>query len=163
MTVVCNATPLINFAVINRLDILQAMFGQVVIPQAVYDETTGSGFPGSQVVLQAIVSGWLQVRTVSSVVTAIPPELDDGEREAIALALETGERRILLDEREARQVAQSLGLQVMGTLGILLLAKNQQIIPQVQPLLDAMIDTAQYWVSATLYQQVLRQAGEVVE
>ncbi len=47
--------------------------------------------------------------------------------------------------------------------GILLLAKNQQIIPQVQPLLDAMIDSAQYWVSAALYQQVLRQAGEVVE
>lgn len=69
----------------------------------------------------------------------------------------------MLDEREARQVAQRFGLQVIGTLGILLLAKNQQIIPQVQPLLDAMIDTAQYWVSATLYQQVLRQAGEVVE
>ena len=61
MTVVCNATPLINFAVINRLDILEAMFGQVVIPQAVYDETTVSGFPGSQVVLQAIDSEWLQL------------------------------------------------------------------------------------------------------
>jgi uncharacterized protein len=163
VTVVCNATPLINFAVINRLDILPAMFGQVVIPQAVYDETTDSGFPGSQVVLQAIDSGWLQVCTVSTVVTAIPPGLDDGEREAIALALETGEQRILLDEREARKIAQSFGLQVIGTLGILLLAKNQQIVPQVKPLLDAMIDTAQYWVSVTLYQQVLRQAEEVVE
>lgn len=163
MTVVCNATPLINFAVINRLDVLQAMFCQIVIPQAVYDETTGLGFPGSQVVLQAIASGWLQVRPVSTMASAIPPELDDGEREAIALALETGEQRILLDEREARQIAQSFGLQLIGTLGILLLAKNQQIIPQVQPLLDAMIDTAQYWVSVALYQQVLRQAGEVVE
>jgi predicted nucleic acid-binding protein len=163
VTVVCNATPLINFAVINRLDVLQATFGQIIIPQAVYDETSGSGFPGSQLVLQAIASGWLQVRLVSTIAIAIPPELDDGEREAITLALETGEQQILLDEREARQIARSLGLQVIGTLGILLLAKNQQIIPQVQPLLDAMIDTAQYWVSATLYQQVLQQAGEVVE
>ncbi|MBR8834591.1 MAG: DUF3368 domain-containing protein [Stigonema ocellatum SAG 48.90 = DSM 106950] len=81
--------------------------------------------------------------------------------EAIALALETGEQRILLDEREARQVAQSLGLQVIGTLGILLLAKNRGIITQVQPLLDAMMDTAQYWVSRTLYKQVLQQAGEL--
>ena len=163
MTVVCNATPLINFAAINRLDILQAMFGQIVIPQAVYDETTGSDFPSSRVVMQASDSGWLQVRPVSTGMSAIPSALDDGEREAIALALETGEQRVLLDDREARQVAQSLGLQVMGTLGILLLAKNQQIVPQVQPLLDAMIDMAQYWVSATLYQQVLRQAGEAVE
>lgn len=69
----------------------------------------------------------------------------------------------MLDEREARQVAQSFELQVIGSLGILLLAKNKQIIHKVQPLLDAMIDTAQYWVNATLYQQVLRQAGEFVE
>ena len=54
MTVICNTTPLINFAAINRLDILQAMFGEIAIPQAVYDETTGSSFPDSQVVLQAI-------------------------------------------------------------------------------------------------------------
>ncbi|MEJ6482759.1 DUF3368 domain-containing protein [Nostoc punctiforme UO1] len=50
-----------------------------------------------------------------------------------------------------------------GTLGILLLAKNKKIIPQVQPLLDAMIDIAQYWVNATLYKQVLQQTGELVE
>jgi len=147
----------------NRLDILQTMFGQIIIPQAVYDETTGSSFPDSQVVLQAISSGWLQVRRVSTIAREISLTLDEGEREAIALAIATGEQRILLDEREARQVAQSLGLQVIGTLGILLLAKNQQIIPQVQPLLDAMIDTAQYWVNSTLYQQVLRQAGEFVD
>jgi predicted nucleic acid-binding protein len=42
VTVICNTTPLINFAAINRLDILQAMFGQIVIPQAVYDETKKS-------------------------------------------------------------------------------------------------------------------------
>ena len=163
MTVVCNATPLINFAAINRLEILQAMFGQVVIPQAVYNETTGSSLPGSQSVLEAIASGWLQVRTVSAIVPEILAELDDGERQAIALALEISESRILLDEREARQVAQRLGLQVIGTLGILLLAKDNQVIPQVQPLLDRIISMAQYWVAATLYQQVLRQAGELVE
>lgn len=163
MTVVCNATPLINFAAINRLDILQAMFGQVAIPQAVYNETTSSSLPGSQSVLEAIASGWLQVGTASAIAAEILAELDEGEREAISLALEMSEQRILLDEREARQVAQRLGLQVIGTLGILLLAKDNQVIPQVQPLLDAMMSMAQYWVAATLYQQVLRQAGELAE
>lgn len=66
MTVICNATPLINFAAISRLDILQATFDQVVIPQAVYDETTARGFPGTPFVLQAIASGWLQVRPVAN-------------------------------------------------------------------------------------------------
>ncbi|MCC5661077.1 hypothetical protein LC608_29740 [Nostoc sp. XA010] len=65
MTVICNATPLINFGAINRLDILQAVFGTIVIPEAVYNETTGSSFPASQVILQAIASGWLQVCPVS--------------------------------------------------------------------------------------------------
>lgn len=57
MTVICNATPVINFAAIARLDILQATFDQVVIPQAVYNETTDRGFPGTPFVLQAIASG----------------------------------------------------------------------------------------------------------
>ncbi|OUL34123.1 nuclease [Nostoc sp. T09] len=162
MTVVCNATPLINFAAINRLDILEAVFKQLLIPQSVYNETTVEGFPGTEFVLQAINSSWLQVQSVSIIVNNIPSELDDGEREAIALALETGEQRILLDEREARQVAENLGLQAIGTLGILLLAKNRGVITQVQPLLDAMLDTAQYWVSRSLYEQVLRQAGEFI-
>ncbi|PSB26172.1 DUF3368 domain-containing protein [Chlorogloea sp. CCALA 695] len=139
MTVICNATPLINFAAIARLDILQARFEQIIIPQAVCNETTGLGFPGTQYVLQAIASGWLQVRPVTYIASIIPSELDDGEREAIALALEIGQQRILLDEREAQQVAHKLGLQVMGTLGILLLAKNNQTIPQVRPILDHMM------------------------
>ncbi|MEH2411727.1 DUF3368 domain-containing protein [Nostoc sp.] len=113
--------------------------------------------------MQAIAARWLQVISVSTITLNIPPELDNGEREAIALALETGERQILLDEREARQVAQNLGLQTIGTLGILLLAKNRKIITQVQPLLDAMINTAQYWVSRSLYEQVLRQIGELID
>jgi uncharacterized protein len=72
VTVICNATPLINFAAINRLDILQAVFGTIVIPQAVYNETTGSGFLSSQFILQAIASGWLQVRPVSNIALSIP-------------------------------------------------------------------------------------------
>lgn len=92
MTVICNATPLINFAAINRLDILKEVFGQVIIPQAVYDETTVSGFLWSQFILQAIASGWLQVRTVSNIDPIISPELDDGEREAMPkITLEVSE------------------------------------------------------------------------
>jgi uncharacterized protein len=163
VTVVSNATPLINFAAINRLDILEAVFGQVFIPQAVFDETTVSGFPGSKFVLEVIASTtWLQILPVSIIAPNIPSELDNGEREAIALALLTGGHKILLDEREARQVAQNLGLQVIGTLGVLLLAKNSQIVTQIQPILDGMIDIAQYWVSSSLYKQVLRQAGELI-
>ena len=108
--------------------------------------------------LQAIDSGWLQV--CPAPVASLPATLYDGEREAIALALTVPQPQILLDEQEARRVAQDLGLQVMGTLGILLLAKNNQVILQVRSLLNAMIVDAQYWVSASLYEQLLGLAGE---
>lgn len=87
MTVICNATPLINFAATDRLDILQLTFGKIIIPQAVLHETTGTGFPVSPFVQQAVAAGWLEVHPVSGKAN-IAPELDDGEREAIALALE---------------------------------------------------------------------------
>ncbi|MDB9369181.1 DUF3368 domain-containing protein [Nodularia spumigena CS-586/05] len=160
MTVVCNATPLINFAAINRLNILQEIFGKVLIPQAVYQETTVSSFIWSQFIVQAVTCGWLEIHTVAKIDPIISTELDDGEREAIALALETGIHKILLDEREARQVAKNMELKLIGTLGILLLAKDKQMIDQVKPLLDEMIDIAQYWVNPKLYEQVLKQAEE---
>ena len=68
------------------------------------NETTSSGFKRSQVVLQAIAEGWLQVRTVFTIPNTILSELDDGEREVIALVLETRTQQVLLDEREAHQV-----------------------------------------------------------
>jgi uncharacterized protein len=127
VTVICNATPLINFAAINRLDILQTTLGPIIIPQAVYEETIIPGFPGSEPIAQAVASGWLQVRKVLAIGKNIPTELDNGEREAIALALEIKAQQILLDEQEARHVSQKLGLRVVGTLGILLLAKQKRL------------------------------------
>jgi predicted nucleic acid-binding protein len=160
MTVICNATPLINFAAINRLDILEAVFKKVIIPDAVYAETTDSNFPSSQIIIGAVNSDWLQVCSVNSVINT-PTDLDAGEREVIALAIEIDNSKVLLDEKKARQVAQNLGLQVIGTIGILLLAKSKGIIPKVSPLLDAMIYDARYWVNKPLYQRVLQQAGEL--
>ncbi|NES86359.1 MAG: hypothetical protein F6K10_36115 [Moorea sp. SIO2B7] len=61
MKVICNATPLINFAAINRLDILRAIFQQVIIPEAVYKETTQKSFPSSKSIMKAITEEWLQV------------------------------------------------------------------------------------------------------
>ena len=87
--------------------------------------------------------------------------LDPGEREAIALALSSNETRILLDEQEARKVAKSFDLRIIGTLGILILAKKHQIISQVKPPLEQMRKDAQYWVSDSLVRQILEQVEEL--
>jgi uncharacterized protein len=160
VTVICNATPLINFATLDRLDILFSLFGEVVIPNAVYRETTDARFPNSRPVLEAVGAGRLLVRTVPDSDTSLYAALDDGEREVILLAGRTERPRVLLDEGEARKIARSLGLPVTGSLGILLLAKERDIVPRVQPLLDDMIERARYWVARPLYDRILQQAGE---
>ncbi|MCT7955179.1 DUF3368 domain-containing protein [Laspinema palackyanum] len=160
LKIICNATPLINFASINRLDIFKSLFNEMVIPQAVYAETVESGFPNSEAILNEIQAGWLQVQPVEEMPESIPSQLDAGEREVIALALIEQKPRVILDEKRARKVAQGLGLNVIGTLGILILAKQNRIIPQVKPLLNAMMAEAQYWVNETLYHQILQAVSE---
>lgn len=161
MKVICNATPLINFAAINRLDILKKLFGNLIIPKAVYRETTQASFPSSQLIPNAIAEEWLQVEVIKEITDNISNLLDPGEREAIALALLNGETRILLDEQEAREIAKNFELQVIGTLGILILAKKNQIISEVKHPLEQMRKEAQYWVSDSLVRQILEQVEEL--
>lgn len=162
MTVICNATPLINFAGINRLDLLQSIFQKVIIPQAVYQETTQSNFPSSSLIINAIKQeNWLQVKQVDLIPKDISYLLDAGEREVITLALSLNENKVLLDEQEARKVAQTFKLKIIGTLGILILAKKNNLISEVKPLLDNMIKNSQYWVNKSLYKQVLKSVNEI--
>jgi predicted nucleic acid-binding protein len=158
--IVCNATPLINFASINRLDVLQSLFTEIFIPQAVYRETVESRFPNSATIIKEIQAGWLNIQEVGEIPKSIPLELDIGEREVIALAITGKNIKVLLDEKRARKVAQSLRLNVIGTLGVLILAKQNQIIPNVKPLLDAIMIKAQYWVNKSLYYSVLQAVAE---
>jgi uncharacterized protein len=85
--------------------------------------------------------------------------LGPGESEAISLALEVGASWVILDDRPARRLAQSLGLTVIGTLGILLAAKRRGLLPAVRPCLDELIRYG-FHVSADLCEQILRAAGE---
>ncbi len=84
--------------------------------------------------------------------------LDQGEASAIALALEQIDCLLIIDERRGRSVAQQLQLNVTGTLGILLQAKQQGYLVAVRPLLDAITGT-NFRLSSALVQDVLRQAG----
>ena len=98
--------------------------------------------------------------TDCTIIEAMSNELDRGEAEVIALALELEANQILIDERRGRLVAARLNLRYIGILGILVEAKSQGLIPAVKPLLDALIDRAGFWIAAPLYDSVLRQVEE---
>lgn len=163
MLAVSDTSPIANLALIKHLHLLPEQFSRVCIPRAVEAELADlPDQPASALVRRAREAGWLQVSPLSdtSLPALLSADLHWGESEAIALARELRADRILLDEREARQVAARLGLRVTGVLGILLRAKETGAIPAIQPLIAALRENAGFFVSDDLEQKVLHEAGE---
>ncbi|MFN6460726.1 MAG: DUF3368 domain-containing protein [Nostoc sp. DedVER02] len=161
MIVVSDTSPINNLAAINHLHLLQQLYGRVLIPEAVYRELTDPNFPvAGATEVQTFV--WIQTCPVQDriLVEALSNELDIGEAEAIALAVEMKADRVLIDERRGRMVAARLNLSYTGILGILVEAKSQKLISAVKPLLDALINQAGFWVPKPLYKRILQLVDE---
>jgi len=141
------------------LDILREVVGELIIPDAVYEEIVaqGAGRPGSQEVQQGSWIKRVGVRN-SSGVDQLPERLQLGESEAIVLAKELG-AALLVDEREARREALRLSVHCLGSLRVLKEAKERRIILEAKPVLDELIAAGMY-VSDTLRQEFLRAMGE---
>jgi predicted nucleic acid-binding protein len=162
MSIVSNASPLINLARIGKLDLLRQLYGEVTIPSAVWQEVVveGAGQPGADDLKAAT---WIKTQAVTNreLVRALQQELDAGEAEAIALALEIGAELLLMDERLGRETAHHLGLRYTGLIGILVEARHKDLVGAVKPELDALRDLAGFRVSDALYTRVLQDAGEI--
>jgi predicted nucleic acid-binding protein len=121
LKVVSNSTPLIALSKINRLIIIEELLGSIIIPDAVFNEVTSDkkGRAGRNEVLNA---KWIKTKKVSNdmVVDFLSVNLDLGEAEAITLAKEIKADLILLDEKSGRKIAKSVGIPVIGTVGLLL-------------------------------------------
>ena len=108
---------------------------------------------------------WISVRQVADTdfLCLLKNELDPGESEAIALAKEMKSDLILLDERDARKIARSLSLKVLGTVGLLIQAKRVGKIMSLKEMLDRLRNEAQFRISDSLYNLALRTVGEIIE
>ncbi|MFZ5919790.1 MAG: DUF3368 domain-containing protein [Chloroflexota bacterium] len=160
MIVVSDATPLIALVKIGQLDLLQQLFGGILIPKMVYDEvvTNAAGRPGSTEIHQA---KWISVRSPEDQdrVAYLRSDLDAGEAEALVLAVELDADWILLDETKARLAAEFLGLHFIGTIGVLLLAKRMGKLAVIRPLLEE-LRARKFHISERVRRSVLDQAGE---
>ncbi len=161
MKVVTNTSPLLNLAVVKEARLLPELFEQIIAPEKVREEieilcSGDSRFQSadtSSVVDYVSVSDQSHVRLLSL-------QLDPGESEAIALALEVKADLILLDERRATRIARQLGLRTLGLLGVLMLAKNRGLIAHVRPLIDRLTNEAGFWIAPELYRQICEAVNE---
>ncbi len=160
MIVVSNTSPISNLAAIGQLELLQQLYGNIIIPPAVYQELINSG-DTDPATLAVQTLDWIQTQPVLDrvLLETLQTNLDPGEAEAITLAVEIKADRLIIDERRGRNEAMRLGLQVTGLLGIVLAAKQQGLIPLVQPILDDLRANS-FWIRDALYAEVLRLAGE---
>ena len=161
MLVVSNTSPILNLAIIDRLSLIREQFTTVIIPKGVLEELrVGENLPGSKKILEALDAKWLQVEEVqdSAMLLILKRELDAGEAEAIALALETRAQWVLLDESEARRIAKDLGLKVTGVLGILLRACRKKRISSLRKEMDRLREKAGFYIADHLFEDLLKQS-----
>jgi predicted nucleic acid-binding protein len=147
--VVADASVLIAFSEIEFLDLLKSLFQDLIVPPAVVKEVmpTLGGIPD-----------WITEIRPSRVHEAAS-RLDAGEREALSLAIELSASKLLIGDLRGRRVAEQLHVPIVGSVGILLAAKEQGHIENVRPHMDAMRKSSLYLKDA-VYVGILRAAGE---
>lgn len=150
-TYVSNSSPLIIFQRIDQFNLLAALLERIYIPPAVRREVFGTD----------PLPPWIEERQLTQPLAAqvLAAQLGAGEREAIALALEANATWLLLDERPGRRLAQTLRLTVVGSLGLLVKAKDQGLIPEIGPLVEAMRNR-DFRVSDRVVKGILTAANE---
>ena len=160
--IVTNSTPLIELSKINQLKLLREVYQSIYIPEEVYTEVVvnGIGKPGAVEVEEA---DWILRQPVINkdqvidLHNRIPIGL--GECGAIVLAQEIRTERLIIDDRVARRVAIAKGLPVIGTVGVLRVAKAKRIVPAVKPILDDLRSHGTR-ISDNLYYQTLATERE---
>ena len=160
---VADAGPLIALARVKQLSLLKKLFRVVVIPEKVYSELeVNSNRPGAQYLSLALNEGWLHTTKINSPPSAsISKSVDEGEAEAIALAMSHSSDRplLLIDDRKGRLVAKHHKIKIIGTAGVLVLAHQKGLLKENKPVLEQLLING-YRLSTPLCKQVLKLTGE---
>lgn len=157
MIVFCNTTPLLALSSIGQLDLLRQLFGAINVAKSVADECSEGG---RIVVPELECVDWIHLQPDEET-TSLPVlfELDRGEKQTLLLAMRQKADLVLMDERLGRRMAEYLGLQVTGTLGILLKAKTTGLIPSFLNAALAMKDQGIFYNPALIV-RLASQVGE---
>src|SRR3990167_3894359 len=159
--IIADSSPLIAFGSIDQLSIVFKLFGKVLIPQTVAQECLADSMrPGATAIAKTIETHKIQIHSsiMFEGIDELLAILDQGEAEAISLA-HSLKLPLVIDEKLGRGIAREMGIKIIGTVGILLLAKEKKIIKSIKPILQKLKD-GHYFLSDALIKEVLKRAGE---
>jgi len=160
MSIVVNSTPLISLAIINQLDLLPQIFGEVIVPRAVCNEVFIAGKDKQGYTQLSTARGFCIVDPLNvELKRSIVLQLDEGGAEVITIAKDKNIPLVCIDEFAGRKYASLLGLNIIGTLGVLLVAKQRGLVSELKPLCDKLLKSERH-ISQHLYAEVLHKAGE---
>ena len=151
MIVVADASPLIALGRVGRLDLLKSLFDRILVPDAVWQEVVVAG--GARAGVEVVAgAGWIERSSVAdrTLVGLLRHDLGAGEAEAIVLARELKADFLLMDERLGRAAARSLGLKVVGLVGVLVEARDRGLLANPNEVVDQLHRQAGFWISAEL-------------
>lgn len=158
MIVVSDTSPITNLIQIGSLELLNAVFGEIVIPKTVYDELCVIA------VQKEIIDQQKWIRVVAaedrSLLTQLEVDLDKGEAEAIALALQLKSDFLVIDEIKGRTIAENMGIRIVGLLGVLLKSKELGHLTEIKSKLDELVALG-FRINPRLHGHVLKMAGEM--
>ncbi|MDR0910202.1 MAG: DUF3368 domain-containing protein [Spirochaetaceae bacterium] len=159
MIIICDSSPLIALAICNKLAILEKLYGKVVVPRAVYNEIVVRSKPNALELIE-----WTRDKVVDinddDLADAINVVLDRGESEAIALYKELNADVLLIDEKAGREYAEGYGVKIIGTLGVLLKAKQSGLVKEIKSDIS-ILKQSTIRISDELYERILGLAGEI--
>ena len=160
MLIVADSSALIALAICDGVSLLDQLFGEIRVPQAVFDEVTIEGKPAA-----ATLRGYLADKVTASdmadfVIAAVG--LGEGELEAMALYKRLHADYLLIDDRRARKIARLNQTKITGSQGVLLLAKHEGVVERVAPFLER-LRASDIRVSEKLINRTLGLAEEGVE
>jgi len=162
--VVSDSSTLIHLAGIGRLGLLKEFYERITVPPAVWREVVeqGRGRTGVSEVEQARQAGWIDVLAPAQaqLLRLLQRDLDDGESEVIALAVEKRANLVLMDESDARRTADLYGLSKTGIIGVLIRAKQEGHIDSLKTDLDRLLHQGGFWIEERLYNRALNAVAE---
>lgn len=158
--VVSDTGPIIALAMIDRLKILRSIFEEILVPEEVHSEILEGGKSGMGIRTYQEAS-WIQRRSSSSPVDALlRSALGEGEAAVIRQSRQMEAEYVLIDERKARKIARGVyGLNVTGSAGILVEAKDRGLVENVGEELERMKDRG-YWIHDSIVSAAVKAAGE---